>query len=199
MVILLIAIVMFPVGLQPVQQSTNVAVVGVLSTRVTLQWDAPSEPNIATSVSCTPHSPGCAECTTSPCTITSLTQDTEYNFTVTLSDGICKTSTNTTSSRTKGKFECGVGVCVTRTCQQFCMRNLSIKDTLRLGPLGVSTIIVTISGNSTVSHLSTPLAHEVFLPNSDLCMLNYYYVECLGIFLYIIIFLAVKTWAQGHT
>ena len=51
------------------------------------------------------------------------------------------------------------------------MGNLSIKDTLRLGPLGVSTI-VTISWNSTVSHLYTPLAYEVFLLNSDLCMLD---------------------------
>ena len=134
MVILLIAIVLFPVDLQPVQPSTNVAVVRVLSNSVTLQWDAPSEPNIATSVNCTPHSPGCAECTTSPCTIAGLTQDTEYNFTVTLSDGICNSSTYTTSSRTKGKFECGVGACVTRACWQFCMCSLSIKDILRLGP-----------------------------------------------------------------
>ena len=130
MVILLIAIVMFPVDLQPLQQTTNVAVVRVWSTRVTLQWDAPSEPNITTSVSCTPPSPGCAACTTSPCNITGLTQDTEYTFTVTLSDGICNSSTYTTSSRTKGTFECGVVACVTRTCEQFCAWGTSLLRTL---------------------------------------------------------------------
>ena len=64
---------------------------------ITQQWDQPSVPaDITTSVSCTPPSPGCAECTTSPCTITRLTPSTEYEFTVTLKSGECRASMSTT-------------------------------------------------------------------------------------------------------
>ena len=74
---------------------------------ITLQWDQPSEPNdITTSVSCTPPSQGCTECTTSPCTITGLNTSTEYVFTVTLSSGGCRNSMNTTSARTMGEIDC---------------------------------------------------------------------------------------------
>ena len=77
---------------------------------VTLQWDQPSEPNhITTSVSCTPSSQGCAECTTSPCTITRLTPSTEYVFTVTLNSGGCRASMNTTTARTMGEIKCVMG------------------------------------------------------------------------------------------
>ena len=76
---------------------TNTVAKAVSCNTVTLQWNQPSEPNdITTSVSCTPHSPGCAGCTTSPCTITDLNPSTEYVFTVTLNSGGCRASTNTT-------------------------------------------------------------------------------------------------------
>ena len=71
---------------------------------VMLQWTQPDEPaNITTSVSCTPPSPGCAECTTSPCNITGLNPSTEYEFTVTLSSGGCRASMNSTTARTMGE------------------------------------------------------------------------------------------------
>ena len=72
---------------------------------VTLQWIQPSEPNdITTSVSCTPSSPGCAECTTSPCNISGLTPSTEYEFTVTLNSGLCGTNVGTTGTMTRGQI-----------------------------------------------------------------------------------------------
>ena len=74
---------------------------------VTLRWDQPSEPNdITTSVSCTPPSSGCAECTTSPCTITGLNPSTEYVFAVTLNSGRCGTNMSQTRVRTKGEIKC---------------------------------------------------------------------------------------------
>ena len=80
---------------------------------VTLQWTQPSEPNdITTSVSCTPPSPGCAECTTSPCTITGLYPSIEYEFTVTLNSGGCRASMNTISARTIGKIKCVIRRCM---------------------------------------------------------------------------------------
>ena len=75
---------------------------------VTLQWTQPSVPNdITTSVSCTPPSPGCAECTTSPCTITGHNPSTEYEFTVTLNSGGCRASMSTTA-RTMGEIKTSV-------------------------------------------------------------------------------------------
>ena len=77
---------------------------------VTLQWDQQSEPNdITTSVSCTPPSPGCAECTTSPCTITGLNTSIEYEFTVTLNSEGCEASTSTSTARTKGEIKSIIG------------------------------------------------------------------------------------------
>ena len=74
---------------------------------ITLQWDQPRVPNhITTSVSCTPPSPGCAECTTSPCTISGLNASTKYMFTVTLNSGGCRASMSTSLVRTKGKIKC---------------------------------------------------------------------------------------------
>ena len=74
---------------------------------VTLKWDQPSEPaDISTSVSCTPLSPGCAECTTSPCTITGLTPSNEYVFTVKLDSSVCGTSSNKTEAFQIGEISC---------------------------------------------------------------------------------------------
>ena len=92
---------------------TNVVVTVRSCDIVTLQWTQPSEPNdITTSVSCTPPSPGCAECITSPCTITGLTPSSDYVFTVTLNSGGCRASTNSTTARTKGEIKCVVGICI---------------------------------------------------------------------------------------
>ena len=71
---------------------------------ISLQWTQPTVPNdITPSVSCTPPSPGCAGCTTSPCTITGLNPSIEYVFTVTLNSVMCGTSMNTTGIGTRGE------------------------------------------------------------------------------------------------
>ena len=70
---------------------------------VTLQWNQPRLPyDITTSVSCTPPSPGCAGCTTSPCTVTGLNPSAKYVFTVTLNSVMCGTSMNTKEIRIRG-------------------------------------------------------------------------------------------------
>ena len=90
---IIIILYILPVDPLLLPSPTNVAYVESCHT-LTLQWDQPSEPNnITTSVSCTPPSPGCAECTTSPCNITGLNPSTEYEFTVTLRSGPCRVST----------------------------------------------------------------------------------------------------------
>ena len=87
---------------------TNVTAT-VESCDVTLQWDQPREPNdITASVSCTPPSPGCAECTTSPCTITGLSQSAEYEFTVTLDSSVCATSRSTMRALKIGEIPCAI-------------------------------------------------------------------------------------------
>ena len=92
---------------------------------VTLQWDAPSQPaDITTSVSCTPPSPGCAECTTSPCNITGLNASTEYNFTVTLNSGKCGTNSSTIPGRTEGEIECGICAGIADTCGSSQLKSL---------------------------------------------------------------------------
>ena len=90
-----------------IRAPTNVVATRHSCDTVILQWTQPSEPNdITTSVSCTPHSPGCAECTTSPCTIPGLNPSTEYVFTVTLNGGTCGTNMSRTGVRTKGEMKC---------------------------------------------------------------------------------------------
>ena len=77
------------------------------SNTVTLQLTQPSEPaDIITSVNCTPPSPGCAECTTSPCTITGLNPNAEYEFTVTLNSVRCGIFSNAAGTRTRGEIMC---------------------------------------------------------------------------------------------
>ena len=99
----IICITVFSVDLRA---PTNVVAVRSCDA-VTLQWDEPSEPNDnTTSVSCTPPSPGCTECTTSPCTVTGLNASIEYVFTVTLNSGGCKASMNTTLARINGEIQC---------------------------------------------------------------------------------------------
>ena len=84
---------------------------------VTLRWTQPSEPNdITTSVNCTPPSSGCAACTSSPCNITDLTPNTDYNFTVTLNSQKCGTTSSAIAGKTEGEIECGIGVRITATC-----------------------------------------------------------------------------------
>ena len=76
---------------------------------VTLRWDQPSgTENITTSVSCTPPSPNCAECTTSPCNITGLNPSTEYEFTVTFNSSVCGTSSNKTEAFLIGEIPCAI-------------------------------------------------------------------------------------------
>ena len=91
---------------------TNVVATVQSCDTVTLQWDQPSESNnTTTSVNCTPPSPGCVECTTSPCTITGLNASTGYVFTVTLNSGGCRASMNTALVRIKGKIQCMYSWC----------------------------------------------------------------------------------------
>ena len=86
---------------------TNIVATVESCDTVTLQWDQPSEPaDITALVRCTPPSPGCAECTTSPCTIIGLNASTEYVFTVTLNSGGCRAIMNTTTARTMGEIKC---------------------------------------------------------------------------------------------
>ena len=92
---------------------------------VTLQWTQPSEFNdITTSVNCTPPSPGCTACTTSPCNITGLNASTEYNFTVTLNNQKCGTNSSTFPGRTGGEIECGVCAGIADTCSSSQVRSL---------------------------------------------------------------------------
>ena len=91
-----ILVLLYYTPVDPIVPS-NLSAVAESCDSITLQWNQPSEPNdITTSVSCTPPSPGCAECTISPCTITGLNPSTEYEFTVTLNSTMCGTSMNTT-------------------------------------------------------------------------------------------------------
>ena len=97
---------MFPLAPLPFSSPTYVNATVESHDRVTLQWTQPSEPDdITTSVSCTPPSPGCTECTTSPCTVTGLNASIEYVFTVTLNSGGCRASMNTTTARTMGEIK----------------------------------------------------------------------------------------------
>ena len=85
---------------------TNVVANAKSCNTVILQWTQPSRPyDSTTSVSCTP-SPGCAECTTSPCNITGLNPSTEYVFAVTLNSVMCGTSMNTAGIGTRGEIKC---------------------------------------------------------------------------------------------
>ena len=103
-----------PVAMPP---PTGVTAAVVSCHDVTLQWNQQGEPkDITTSVNCTPPSSGCAECTTSPCTITGLNASTEYNFTVTLNSGKCGTNSSTIARRTEGEIECGICAAITDTC-----------------------------------------------------------------------------------
>ena len=98
--------IILPVALPP---PTNVTATIGSCHDVTLQWTQLSEPNdLTASVSCTPPSPNCANCTTSPCNITGLTPNTEYNFTVTLNSRKCGTNSSTITGRTEGEIECGI-------------------------------------------------------------------------------------------
>ena len=99
-------IVPLPVASLPLPSPTRLSVFAMLDLcdTLTLQWTQPDEPaGITTSVSCTPSSPGCAECITSPCNITGLNPSTEYEFTVTLNSGACRASMYTTTARTRGE------------------------------------------------------------------------------------------------
>ena len=75
---------------------------------VTLQWDPPNKLN---EITCTPPSPGCDECTASPCTITGLNPSTEYEFAVTVNSGGCRASMNSTTARTMGEIKFVMGAC----------------------------------------------------------------------------------------
>ena len=88
---------------------TSVVAEMVSCDTVGLVWTQPDEPNdIIPSVSCTPPSPGCAECTTSPCNITGLNPTTEYTFTVTLNSSVCGTSRNKTEAFQIGEIPCAI-------------------------------------------------------------------------------------------
>ena len=90
-----------PVAPLPLPPPTNVAATAQSCYTVTLQWNQPSEPNdIIASVRCTPPSPGCDKCTTSPCNITGLNPSTEYEFYVTLNSGQCRTNMSSDKATT---------------------------------------------------------------------------------------------------
>ena len=100
----------FHVGSLPIPFSANLTAT-IIGHVITLQWTQPSEPiDTPTSVSREPPSPG-AECTTSPCPITSLSPSTEYVFTLTLNSGQCRINMSKTMKMTWGKIEFGIGVC----------------------------------------------------------------------------------------
>ena len=94
-----------PVALLPTIVTATVTSCGT----VTLQWDPASQPS---DITCTPPSPGCASCTTSPCTITGLNSSAEYEFTVTVNSGHCRANMNTTTARPMGEIDCVKCACL---------------------------------------------------------------------------------------
>ena len=126
---------------------TNVAATAELCDNITLPWTQASYPkDITTLISCTPPSPGCAGCTTSPCTITGLSPSTEYEFTVTLNSLQCGASMNTTTARTMGESDCVTSayVYVTEAHYQYTLADPYICGLLSLMKHCMCVVFITI-------------------------------------------------------
>ena len=103
------------------------------------------------------YSPGCVECTTSPCTITGLNPNTEYEFTVTLNSVTCGTYMNTAEIGT---------LCILHTCMyiyyvliqyyiSFCMYSVLLPMKLFSNEMKMGCICVHLSCTHAPKHAHT--------------------------------------------